>query len=880
MEEDEECCQLLSQLKSTVELIVGTHAETTSDKSQETLGQLYTVVESIFKHKCQVFDGHGEPDIWSFVQGLTWLQPSLAIESIEQRFSSSAIQKKSRSGRDKKSSHSSEKISSSDQVRNSSLANKSSSAVKKENSCSSCKEISSCSRQSDDVYTPWLYKCLEDRNLSDRLSWLLSDPDHVSRFYSSKAFLSRPTHTEAAILCLMAFEQNLLPLLTIINPKLYAETWRRRNRSNQKSVSYPESIARQPSLHIKPWASVPELSPKMKPAYSPSVLHVDYRKTTSPSQHDVPEAVDALGYFLNHSTPPVSHRSNSILEGEGCQSPSESTSHKYYNINITSCVKRKAKSFMQDGGNSILPMTLGCYPKPAKGESLLSFLASSQYSRSNAELDRENSHFYIAEAVICVIEQVKWEMELQKLRDAENRLNLRETEDTANSNRETETETRYETPVIAVEAVEDDRLSRSDSVTTLHSTQDSQQSSSPFYSARNSLSLDENEDSSTLMHSLCSDSMTSLSIDSISKHTLRDSPSPPASLYNSNLNSSEATSSSSSLSAEGVALSLLRKFSDQQLPAASDFDWLGSDKEISPPELSPLSYSCPMNLDQMESNNSSTLLRGTYEWAPPRPQIIFFAHPTPVRHAVMMKQNLRCAGCGMRVALQYASKFRYCAYLGRYFCTGCHSNDTALIPGKILHAWNFKKYPVSKFSLELLDSMMSDPLFRISDINSALFKKVQVLGRVKKLRHQLNSLKDFLLSCRFAESMRAVLLGQEPHLLMDPEVYSMQDLIDVKTGALYLKLKDLVSACSSHVTQCQLCLARGFICELCQSEEVIFPWQLSSVHRCTQCGACYHSKCYHSTGTPCMRCVRIKIRRDSVVNSDHGLHPVYHREYG
>lgn len=52
--------------------------------------------------------------------------------------------------------------------------------------------------------------------------------------------------------------------------------------------------------------------------------------------------------------------------------------------------------------------------------------------------------------------------------------------------------------------------------------------------------------------------------------------------------------------------------------------------------------------------------------------------------------------------------------------------------------------------------------------------------------------------------MRAILLGQEPHLLMDPEVYSLQDLVDVKAGTLNLKLKDLVAACSAHVHECEV----------------------------------------------------------------------------
>lgn len=58
----------------------------------------------------------------------------------------------------------------------------------------------------------------------------------------------------------------------------------------------------------------------------------------------------------------------------------------------------------------------------------------------------------------------------------------------------------------------------------------------------------------------------------------------------------------------------------------------------------------------------------------------------------MVKQNYRCAGCGMKVAPEYANRFRYCEYLGRYFCTGCHTNQLALIPGKVLTKWDFTRW--------------------------------------------------------------------------------------------------------------------------------------------------------------------------------------------
>lgn len=69
--------------------------------------------------------------------------------------------------------------------------------------------------------------------------------------------------------------------------------------------------------------------------------------------------------------------------------------------------KRPKKTFIEDGGMSVLPMATGYFPKPVKGQSLSSFLTSGEFQRTNAELDRENAHFCISEAIISAMEQIR-----------------------------------------------------------------------------------------------------------------------------------------------------------------------------------------------------------------------------------------------------------------------------------------------------------------------------------------------------------------------------------------------------------------------------------------------------------------------------------------
>lgn len=79
-------------------------------------------------------------------------------------------------------------------------------------------------------------------------------------------------------------------------------------------------------------------------------------------------------------------------------------------------------------------------------------------------------------------------------------------------------------------------------------------------------------------------------------------------------------------------------------------------------------------------------------------------------------------------------RLRYCEYLGRYFCQCCHENAQSVIPAKIIRKWDFSKSYVSNFSRDLLAKISGDPLFNLSDINSALYKKVKALDTVRVSR--------------------------------------------------------------------------------------------------------------------------------------------------
>ena len=59
------------------------------------------------------------------------------------------------------------------------------------------------------------------------------------------------------------------------------------------------------------------------------------------------------------------------------------------------------------------------------------------------------------------------------------------------------------------------------------------------------------------------------------------------------------------------------------------------------------------------------------------------------------------------------------------------------IPARIIQQWNFKKYPISNFALEILKSMKHELVSNIPDLNPGLFRKMEKLKHVALFRSQL-----------------------------------------------------------------------------------------------------------------------------------------------
>ncbi|XP_054728320.1 uncharacterized protein LOC129237538 isoform X1 [Anastrepha obliqua] len=426
---------------------------------------------------------------------------------------------------------------------------------------------------------------------------------------------------------------------------------------------------------------------------------------------------------------------------------------------------------------------------PKHQQSLTDFLQTSQMSRNNTDLEKENAHFRVSEAIISAIEHIKWDNSTDPVKKWRRR---------KESNRSTLATTA--TDCLATDGTHKNRLP------------------AKFESES------------------CDESTEHISYAELGESCL------------------------DLLSAEVVGLSLISKFNDKHLPKVSELKWLVSEEDT-PQQLLPMPDNSSANPDD---NIIHPMTRGTRYWAPPRQQIIFTDHPSTSRKELIRKQNNRCAGCGMRVSRQYVNSFRYCTYLGKFHCTGCHRNQISPIPAKILQTWDFKCYPVSVFSYRLLEQMYLYPLFYVPDLNPALYIDNKALLSARKKRVHLKFVKDFIKCCRFAVREQVYFESIPDHITNDSDIWSLSDFIDVHNKSMQRSIDQLIEKCEHHIFNCVLCTARGFHCQYCHKDQVIYPWQ-QKVFRCDGCGSCFHLSCWNSMSSMCCRCQRINKRREIAV---------------
>eukprot|EP01134_Creolimax_fragrantissima_P003077 CFRG3077T1 len=219
-----------------------------------------------------------------------------------------------------------------------------------------------------------------------------------------------------------------------------------------------------------------------------------------------------------------------------------------------------------------------------------------------------------------------------------------------------------------------------------------------------------------------------------------------------------------------------------------------------------------------------------------------------------------CSGCGrMRVTFKYG--FRFCNHDGRFHCRSCHHNIAVLIPARVVKQWDFTPRAVCDTSKVLLSNTRSDPIYNLRFVSPELYKTVPELVAVEKLRVKLGHLFHYVRLCRVGEPFMSRV--QHTYLADNPTIYSMVDMYDVYSGQMRAYLRKLVSIFREHVLECELCIARAYVCEMCNDRSHIFPFDTEDTYQCDICSGLYHAQCFKKSFR-CPRCERRDKRRQHI----------------
>lgn len=156
------------------------------------LQRLHTCIEKIFVNGLRHHKPDNTPDCWRFIEGLNWLNPQMTA-SITNNF-----------GRQSATVH------------------------------------IPFTRIRNDKALAWMYESLQTKTLSKKLTYLLSDTEHLTNCYEITAYLHSKRYVNALFICLNALEtEHNCDLLSQIDQNLYETTGGERGKSHKRSTSHP-----------------------------------------------------------------------------------------------------------------------------------------------------------------------------------------------------------------------------------------------------------------------------------------------------------------------------------------------------------------------------------------------------------------------------------------------------------------------------------------------------------------------------------------------------------------------------------------------------------------------------------------------------------------
>lgn len=170
-------------------------------------------------------------------------------------------------------------------------------------------------------------------------------------------------------------------------------------------------------------------------------------------------------------------------------------------------------------------------------------------------------------------------------------------------------------------------------------------------------------------------------------------------------------------------------------------------------------------------------------------------------------QLYRCSECNIQLMNKNCFlEPRKCHYSGLFYCKNCHWNNYSIIPGHIVHNWDFEQRQVSRQSLQEINLFYERPVIKLEDINPKLFVFVQKLGSIRHKRSNLVEMKRYLDVCKFAISIKLIdnAVGARRYLVQNTDFYSIYDLVCAENSSLAEYLNSIFRIFKTHIMSCEV----------------------------------------------------------------------------
>ncbi|KAM3923514.1 pleckstrin homology domain-containing family M member 1 isoform 1-T2 [Leptodactylus fuscus] len=218
-------------------------------------------------------------------------------------------------------------------------------------------------------------------------------------------------------------------------------------------------------------------------------------------------------------------------------------------------------------------------------------------------------------------------------------------------------------------------------------------------------------------------------------------------------------------------------------------------------------------------------------------------------------QNFKCAGCHKQIGFHFG-KAKLCEFSGLYYCDLCHLDEVSLIPSRMVHNWDLIERPVARAAVNFLKMVQDEPVFNVKCLNDRLYQHAHIMCEISHSREKLRLLGEYLITCRSGalQELRTS-VNHRDYLLDCAHTYSIQDLKQIAEGAFQGFLQSVLDFAISHVYRCDVCSQRGFICQICNLDDIIYPFDFDTTTRCGNCKAVFHKPC-KTPAICCPQCER------------------------